>query len=269
MAYVPLSFTAIRVPPLQFFQTTGVPKRLINSDLLSGCGGCQLPSNITSVAKLFNEGTALIDSIANSAINQLQGAINSIVAPLNQLIGQATGGLASDLTNMLNTLTGSAIGGLHAQIGDLVDHMPSVGAMVSAMGPIQDSLSMSLPDATNIYGPLIDGTLNGVLAPTLTAMNNITGAVTGALTAGVESLTGLVGGLTSGFTSALSAALPSVNSIISGITGKISSIMTSLGNLSNASAILGAMVCGEGGAFSAFMNTVASPALKALLPAIG
>lgn len=260
-----ISFTSIRVPPIQFQHYVGTPPRLVTSDLMSGCGGIQLPPALGQIFKMLHDGVAYIDAIANSAINQINSAINSAIGNLNNFIAQTTGSLQAGLQSMLNAINNSGMQAFYDQISHIVNNMPSLASMISSMGSLATSLGMAAGASLNsIFGPIIDGTLNTILSPVLTAMNGITSTIQTAISAGVATIETALSGLTSALNSAVSAVTGAVSAAIAGITGAINAALQNVMHMASAAAL--SIVCKGASELNSFVNSITSPQLQAALP---
>src|ERR1044072_2825240 len=316
------SFSAIRVPPLQFQHYVGTPPRLVTSDLLSGCGPVQLPAGLQSIFQMMQNGTAFIDSIANSAINQINSMIGAVTGQLNGLIGGITGqisqltgmlgqidpslqsslngfisnlsSVASPVSGLVSTMGNSGMDVFHSQINSIVTNMPATASLISKAGQLQGSSSMGL---NNIFGPIVNGGLNSTRSPVLGATQGINSSVQSTIGPGLTSISGAgqsiltagagvsgatidaaqntklsheggisdaISGISSAFSSAVSAVSNAVTGMINGMMGSIMNAMQGLMNLASAAAM--SVICAGEHEFSNFINSVASPALQAVLP---
>lgn len=266
MTSVPfMSFTAVRVPPIQFQTFIGTPPRLVTTDMMSGCGGLSLPPVLGQIFKMLHDGVAYIDAIANSAINQINNAINTATAQLNTFIAQTTGALQAGLQSMLTSITNSGMQAIHDQISNIVNNMPSLASMISSMGSIGAGIGLPpIPSLTSIFGPIIDGTLNTILSPVLTAMNAITSTLQTAVNAGISTIQNALSGLTTALNNAVSSVTGAITQAIAGITNAINAALQNVMHMASAAAL--SIVCKGASELNSFINSIASPALQAALP---
>src|ERR1700733_3410791 len=157
---VPLSFTAIRVPPIQFQLQAGVPLRLVNTDMLSGCGGMSLANALLPIMNLINSGLAFNIS---SVMSQINSMINSVLGPINNFISNTVGSINSDLQGMLSSITGSAMSTIQATVSNMATSVVSAAGTISAMTNLASTMGLSLPSISSIFSSISGGQINAAL----------------------------------------------------------------------------------------------------------
>ena len=331
-----MSYNAVRVPPIQFQTFVGSAPHMVTSDILTGCGPPHMPAFLAQIMKMLQDGTAYIESIANSISNQIAAGISQMTGQLNSMMAQATAGLQSGLgqvnamiaqatgaeaialnsfvntmnstyasvighqQSMLNTMGGSTINGVTGAVSNIVGQMPSMANLISQTNAMSASVGMAGAghSISSVFAPIVGGQMNALLSPVMgtvanmqmavsgtmtqamssmsSAIGRVTGAVSGAIGAAVATATSAmnaavstmgaaVAAVTAPFNSAVASVMDSANAIIGGITGAISSALGNLTHMANAAAM--AVMCKAASEFNSFIDSVASPALKAALPA--
>jgi phage-related protein len=293
-----LSINAIRVPPIQFQSYVGNPPHLVTSDILTGCGGISLPGPLAQIMQMLQNGTAYVDAIANSAINQVNATIGAVTGQVTGLIASATASLSIGVAQLtaqasaiggaigasITSFIGSTTSGVNAVIGqhsvlidgmgnpmigtmsdgisNIVGNMPATANMLSNVGQLHASLGMSaLPSLNSIFDPVVNGGLNSTLAPVLSATNAIQAAVGGTIITAQSALF-------SAMQSVINAGMAVTGAIISAagsaISAAVSTITSSVGAVAGA---LGSAVSSVSGAvigLVAGMNAAISNALSTL-----
>lgn len=233
--------------------------------MMSGCGGISLPGGLGNIFKLLHDNLAYIDEIANSAINQIMSAMSFAIGALTNFIADATGQMLADLQAMLGAILGSGMSGISDQIGAIVNNMPSLASMISSMGGIGSSLGLPpLASLNSIFGPIIDGTLNTILAPVQMAMAAIETALGAAMSLGIEAIAGALGGLTSALTDAVGVVTGPITAAIGGIMNQIAAALQNVMHMASAAAL--SVVCSGASELNSFIDSIASPALKEARP---
>lgn len=260
-----LALVAVRVPPIQFTLKAGSPVRVVNTDILSGCGLLTLPAALTNILTLISKGEAFTIDSAMAAINS---GIAGITAPLAGFIAAASGPLLTNLLSMQTALTGSGMVDLQEAIGGISTGVANGAGIISSLGNIATSLALpAFPSLDTVFGDIAGGSINTAIADSTTAVNNIVAAIQLAEVSGIGAIAGELVALTSALTTALPLDLTAVGVIADTLTGAINSAVANLANsVSSAGAILEGLLCPELGSFSTFINSIATPALKAVLP---
>ena len=137
------------------------------------------------------------------------------------------------------------------------------------MSALATSISQpALPSLNSIFGGVAGGSLNTAVtgAGLDTATNNIVTTLN-AYIGNVTGLTGLVTPLTTAFALAVTTAIPTVATIVTDLGAAIDGALSNLaGSLASAGAIALGLLCPELAAFKTFINSIATPALAAVLP---
>ena len=254
------SFTAIRVPPLQATHFTSGGPRLINSDLLSGCGVPNLGKIIQPIMDLITQGEAFLGSLAQDMINQITGVMNQAMSAINDMIKQAEGAIQGALQAGLDAVSGamSSISGVISQVTTFMAGMPNMASLIS------QTKAMGLAGAASIEGifaPMLSGGFNTALAPLMSAVNSISSLVS----QGAAAISGAIDSVMSSVNAAISSAMSAVTDMVSQMTNAAMSAVSGLINMVGATAL--SVVCAGAHELNSFIDKVATPALKAALPA--
>jgi len=255
------SFSAFRVPPIQFNSFVGNPPRLITSDMMSGCGPIVLPDVLANITHLLMSGAAYVESIANSAVNQINAAVGTVTGQLNAMIAEASGATQAALQSLVASVGGTGIAALQAQVAGIVADMPSMASLIASAGNVHVALGLPpLPSLNSIFAPIVGGGINMIMAGASAAMINIQATVA----MGAEAVAAAASSLATAFTSAVAAAVAPVTAAVAGITSAVTGALATLTHLASAAAL--SIVCAGVSELNSFVNSIASPALQAALP---
>lgn len=255
----------MRVPPLQFQSFVGTPPRLVTSDMMSGCGAIQLPAALAAIITMLHDGTAFVAAIANSAINQINAAINLVGGQINTLISQAVGAAQTALIGLSAAIVNSGLIAMHEQISNIVNNMPSLANLMSRAGELHLSLGLPpLPSLNSVFDAIVNGGFNTVLNSVLGAMDAIVTTIQSGIDAGVDAINGLVDGLSATLSAAVAAVTDTVNGMISVITNNINAALASLTHIASAAAM--SVICAAATELNGFINSITTPAFQAVLP---
>jgi len=223
-------------------------------------------------------------------------ALNSFVNTMNSTYSSAIGQQQA----MINTMSSSTINGVTGAISNIVGQMPSVANLISQTNGMSHSLGMGGAGASisGVFAPIVGGQLNSLLSPVMGTVANMQSAVSGtisqamnsmekaigsvtgvagsaigaavatatsAMNAAVSSVSSAVSAVTAPFNNAVASVMDSANQIIGSMTSAISSALGNLTHMANAAAM--AVMCKAASEFNSFIDSVASPSLKAALPA--
>jgi len=210
----------------------------------------------------------MVSSMASSAINQVNEGINNMV--MNMPSSANMIGRTSDLHSALGLPPLPPLSSIYAPIVN-GGFDAALGGVMNSVNVMQAAVGGAIPsNMNNVLGAVgtaigdIQSAIGGTASLIGTAIDSAISTATTAVNAATSVLSSTVNAVTSVFDSAVNAAMSTVNALMSSMTSAIQSAMSSLTHLVNAAALH--VMCAGATQFNGFMNSIASPALKAVMP---
>jgi hypothetical protein len=146
-------------------------------------------------------------------------------------------------------------------INNFMGGMPGMASLVSQA----KDLGLAAANIEALFAPMLSGGFNAVMGPIMSVANSISAVVETGLAQGAAAISGVIGGITAGLNGVISTAITAAGDMINQMTNAVTGAVAKLVNLVGASAL--SMICKEATELNSFIDKIASPALKSILPA--